>query len=272
MTTAITGEPVGEHRVAVTVRAHELVPYARVLLERGYRVALIAGHDDGDALRVVYLFTTAGPDHRVELHLSLRPGRPARAQPGRAVLPRRPVRTGNQGPVRDRARRSPDAQPAGPAFPLAPRLAPDAPRRRRPTAVRRRRRPLPVPHRRGRGGLRDPRRPGARRDDRTRPLPVLRRRRNHPEPEGTALVRAPRHRETLRGPHPCRRDRTGRTGQRGHLRRPRAGVLPGRRGRLRRADLPCHTTDSGRSCSNWNGCTTTSTTSAHCATTSATAS
>jgi Ni,Fe-hydrogenase III large subunit/Ni,Fe-hydrogenase III component G len=76
MTTAITGEAVGEHRVAVTVRAHELVLYARVLLQRGYRVALIAGHDDGDALRVVYLFTKAGPDHRVELHLCCDPADP----------------------------------------------------------------------------------------------------------------------------------------------------------------------------------------------------
>ena len=76
-------------------------------------------------------------------------------------------------------------------------------------------------------------------------LPVLRRRRDHPEPQGPAVVRAPRHRETLRGPHPRRRDRTGRTGQRGHLRRPRPGVLPGRRGRLRCADLPCHPTDPG---------------------------
>ena len=69
-------------------------------------------------------------------------------------------------------------------------------------------------------------------------FPVLRRRRDHPEPEGPAVVRAPRHRETLRGPHPRRRARTGRTGQRRHLRRSRAGVLPGRRGRLRRADPP----------------------------------
>ena len=37
-----------------------------------------------------------------------------------------------------------------------------------PPAVRRRRRPVPVPHRRGRRGLRDPGRPGARRHDRAR--------------------------------------------------------------------------------------------------------
>jgi Ni,Fe-hydrogenase III large subunit/Ni,Fe-hydrogenase III component G len=76
VTTAITGEPVGQHRVAMTVRAGELEPSARVLLEQGYRVALIAGHDDGDVLRVVYLFTRPNPDHRVELHLSCNPADP----------------------------------------------------------------------------------------------------------------------------------------------------------------------------------------------------
>ncbi len=37
---------------------------------------MVAGHDDGDTLRVVYLFTRAGPDHRVELHLSCDPADP----------------------------------------------------------------------------------------------------------------------------------------------------------------------------------------------------
>ena len=60
--------------------------------------------------------------------------------------------------------------------------------------------PLPVPHRRGHRGLRDPGRAGARRADRARPLPVLRRRRDRPAAEGAAVVRAPRHREALRGP------------------------------------------------------------------------
>ena len=39
------------------------------LLQRGFRIALIAGHDDGDGMRAVYLFT-AGPGQ---------PGRAARA-------------------------------------------------------------------------------------------------------------------------------------------------------------------------------------------------
>ncbi|MEP6560494.1 MAG: NADH-quinone oxidoreductase subunit C, partial [Nakamurella sp.] len=76
MTITPVGEPVGEHRVVVTVRAGELAPFATVLLARGYRIALVAGHDDGDALRVVYLFTQAGTDRRVELHLPCDPADP----------------------------------------------------------------------------------------------------------------------------------------------------------------------------------------------------
>jgi len=76
VTTALVGEPVGEHRVAVTVRAPELLPFARVLLDQGYRIALLSGHDDGAALRVVYLFTQAGTDRRVELHLRCDPADP----------------------------------------------------------------------------------------------------------------------------------------------------------------------------------------------------
>ena len=47
----------------------ELPGQAQALLERGFRVALVAGHDDGDRLRAVYLFT--GPGRRVELHVPL---------------------------------------------------------------------------------------------------------------------------------------------------------------------------------------------------------
>ena len=203
MTTAITGEAVGEHRVAVTVRAHELVPYARALLERGYRVALVAGHDDGDArCGSVYLFTRPARTTASSCTCRCDPADPHVPSLAGLSFPAGRFEREMQRPVRHRPGRPPAAPPAGPALPLAPRLAPDAPRRRRPAAVRRRRRALPVPHRRGPRGVRDPGRTGARRDDRTRPLPVLRRRRDHPEPQGPAVVRAPRHRETLRGPHP----------------------------------------------------------------------
>jgi Ni,Fe-hydrogenase III large subunit/Ni,Fe-hydrogenase III component G len=45
------------------------VDAAGVLFAQGMRLALVAGHDDRDGLRVVYLFTCGPPDTRVELHL-----------------------------------------------------------------------------------------------------------------------------------------------------------------------------------------------------------
>ena len=66
--------------------------------------------------------------------------------------------------------------------------------------------------------------------------------------------------------------RAGRTDQRRHLRRARAGVLPGRGGRPSAARCPTTPSGCARSCWSSNGSTTTSPTSARCATTSATAS
>lgn len=59
------------HRTALTLTPAELVPHADSLLRQGFRVALIAGHDDGDRLRAVYLFTAARPDRRVQIQLPL---------------------------------------------------------------------------------------------------------------------------------------------------------------------------------------------------------
>ena len=70
-----------------------------------------------------------------------------------------------------------------------------------PTPLRPRHRLLPVPRGRGRRRLRDPGRPGPRRPHRAGALPVLRGRRDHPADEGPTVVRAPRRREALRGPH-----------------------------------------------------------------------
>ncbi|NBH01719.1 NADH-quinone oxidoreductase subunit C [Amycolatopsis sp. SID8362] len=67
---------VGHRRSARTIGGGELPDRARALLAHGYRVALIAGHDDGDALRAVYLFTAADPDRRVELHVPVDRARP----------------------------------------------------------------------------------------------------------------------------------------------------------------------------------------------------
>lgn len=70
------GEPVGCRRRARTVLPDELTSAASALLAAGYRVASIAGHDDGHRLRAVYLFTAAAPDRRAELQVTLDPTSP----------------------------------------------------------------------------------------------------------------------------------------------------------------------------------------------------
>ncbi len=49
--------------------ALELPVAAGALLDDGFRLALVAAHEDSDAFRVVYLFTAGEPDRRVELEL-----------------------------------------------------------------------------------------------------------------------------------------------------------------------------------------------------------
>jgi Ni,Fe-hydrogenase III large subunit/Ni,Fe-hydrogenase III component G len=59
----------------ITLTPDELPGQAQTLLDNGFRIALVAGHDDRpqgiDRLRAVYLFTAAEPDRRVELHVLL---------------------------------------------------------------------------------------------------------------------------------------------------------------------------------------------------------
>lgn len=69
------GEPVGYHRTARTLRPAELPVAAEALLGRGFRVALVAGHDDGDTLRAVYLFIR-DDDQRHELHVPVHTDHP----------------------------------------------------------------------------------------------------------------------------------------------------------------------------------------------------
>jgi Ni,Fe-hydrogenase III component G len=80
-------QPVGYHRVALTVTADELARHAQLLLDRGFRIALVAGHDGSsgaspageaapNAMRVVYLFTHPATDQRVELQLRCDPTDP----------------------------------------------------------------------------------------------------------------------------------------------------------------------------------------------------
>ncbi|MFI7063670.1 NADH-quinone oxidoreductase subunit C [Kribbella sp. NPDC050124] len=57
------------NRRQVTVAASTLADRASALLREGYRLALVAAHDDADEFRVVYLFVAANPDRRVELIL-----------------------------------------------------------------------------------------------------------------------------------------------------------------------------------------------------------
>lgn len=63
-------------RESHALAAADLRARATALLAAGYRVAAVAAHDDGDALRVVYLFVAGEPDRRVELVVRLDPDDP----------------------------------------------------------------------------------------------------------------------------------------------------------------------------------------------------
>jgi Ni,Fe-hydrogenase III large subunit/Ni,Fe-hydrogenase III component G len=56
---------------ARTVNADERPDATAELLAAGYRLALVAAHDDGDAVRIVSLFLAGSPDRRVELTLTI---------------------------------------------------------------------------------------------------------------------------------------------------------------------------------------------------------
>jgi len=64
-------DPTGHARVAADIAPGELVHAAGGLLGSGLRLALVAAHDDGDAMRIVYVFTDGPPDRRVELRVAL---------------------------------------------------------------------------------------------------------------------------------------------------------------------------------------------------------
>ena len=82
----------GPVRISDLVSASELPARAEALLSAGFRLALVAGHDDqpvdgpldgrmkgqvaGHGLRVVYVFCAGPPDRRVELQVRLDPDRP----------------------------------------------------------------------------------------------------------------------------------------------------------------------------------------------------
>jgi Ni,Fe-hydrogenase III large subunit/Ni,Fe-hydrogenase III component G len=59
-----------------SVNAADLATQAQALLDDGFRLALMAAHEDQDAFRVVYLFTAGAPDRRVELELRAERSKP----------------------------------------------------------------------------------------------------------------------------------------------------------------------------------------------------
>jgi len=61
----------GTHRVVHAIATTELGGHAATLFTAGFRLALVAAHDDGPMLRVVYLFLAGAPDRRVELQVEL---------------------------------------------------------------------------------------------------------------------------------------------------------------------------------------------------------
>lgn len=63
--------PAGRARRAATVAPDELPAAFARLRTAGYRLALVAAHEDHDGVRVVYLLTAGPPDRRVELVVRL---------------------------------------------------------------------------------------------------------------------------------------------------------------------------------------------------------
>ncbi len=69
-------------RAIIDLEPESLTSWADQFLADGYRLALVAAHDDSPspaqraALRVVYLFTDGPPDSRIELHVRLDPHHP----------------------------------------------------------------------------------------------------------------------------------------------------------------------------------------------------
>jgi Ni,Fe-hydrogenase III large subunit/Ni,Fe-hydrogenase III component G len=71
------GEPAGLHRVARSLAPAELSAEASALLAAGFRLGLVAAHDEGATLRVVYLFLAGSPDRRIELQVTVPADNPA---------------------------------------------------------------------------------------------------------------------------------------------------------------------------------------------------
>jgi Ni,Fe-hydrogenase III large subunit/Ni,Fe-hydrogenase III component G len=68
---AYNGVPAGLHRIVLPLEPAQLSEQAEALFEDGFRLGLVAAHDDGATLRVVYLFLAGPPDRRIELQVTL---------------------------------------------------------------------------------------------------------------------------------------------------------------------------------------------------------
>jgi len=66
-----------QQRLSTLVAPQALEAEASALLAAGFRLGMVAGHDDGETLRAVYVFLAGEPDRRVELQVPLDPSRPA---------------------------------------------------------------------------------------------------------------------------------------------------------------------------------------------------
>ena len=62
---------IGHARVAEPVLTKDLIARAGTLLAEGYRLGMVAAHDEGATIRIVYLFLAGSPDRRVELHVTV---------------------------------------------------------------------------------------------------------------------------------------------------------------------------------------------------------
>ena len=68
---SINAAPAGVHRIARALAPAELAAQAAALFADGFRLGLVAAHDEGATLRVVYLFLAGAPDRRIELQVTL---------------------------------------------------------------------------------------------------------------------------------------------------------------------------------------------------------
>lgn len=68
---AFESAPIPVMRSSRDVEPAKLFSEAKLLLDGGHRLALVACHDDRSHLRVVYLFLATSPQRRIELHVRL---------------------------------------------------------------------------------------------------------------------------------------------------------------------------------------------------------